>query len=224
MKKVEIEIQLLIRFYDSFFFGGGTGKGEIQSYLLKDIHGFPYISGAALKGCIAEYAAALSKLVPAFNNGEKIFGTGGIQQGSMVFENGILTDKSDYYELQDSLVGVRTGVSVSRYTKAKKEGQLYTMETCGLSGKLVFQSSIHGFLDEDTYRKDIAHLVAAVRLIYSLGGKCTSGLGWLEGPVTCCVKKGPRGYDTNSSEQELIGTEEINQWIREQIGGKKCTG
>lgn len=224
MKKVEIEIQLLIKFYDSFYFGGGTGQGEIQAYLLRDIHGFPYISGAALKGCIAEYAAALSELVPAFSNGEKIFGTGGIQQGSMFFENGILAEKSDYYDLSDSLAEVRTGVSISRYTKAKKEGQLYTVETCGLGGKMVFQSSIHGFMDEDTYQSDIAHLVAAVRLIYSLGGKCSSGLGWLQEPVTCCVKKGPRGYDADSSEQELIETEEINQWIRDQIGGKKCTG
>lgn len=223
MKKVEIEIQLLIRFYDSFFFGGGTGREEIQSYLLKDIHGFPYISGAALKGCIVQYAAALSKLIPAFNNGEKIFGTGGIQQGCMVFENGILVEKSDYYDLQDSLVEARTGVSISRHTRVKKEGQLHTMETCGMGGKMVFQSSIYGFLDEDTYQRDIAHLVAAVRLIYSLGGKSTSGLGWLNEPVTCCVKKGPRGYDANSSEQELIKTEEINQWIRDQIGGKKCT-
>ena len=219
MKKVEIEIQLLIKFYDSFFFGGGTGRGEIQSYLLKDIYGFPYISGSALKGCIAEYAAALSELVPAFNNGEKIFGTAGMQQGSMVFENGILVEKSDYYDLQESLVEVRTGVSINRYTRAKAEGQLYTMETCGLGGKLVFQSSIHGFLDEDTFQRDVAHLVAAIRLIYSMGGKCTSGMGWLHETVTCCVKKGQRGYDANSSQQELIETEEINQWIRDQIGG-----
>lgn len=223
MKKVEIEIQLLIRFYDSFFFGGGTGKGEIQSYLLKDINGFPYISGAALKGCIAEYAAALSKLVPAFSNGEKIFGTGGIQQGCMFFENGTLVGESDYYDFKDSLAEVRTGVSISRYTKTKKEGQLYTAETCGQGGKMVFQSSIHGFLDEDTYQRDLAHLVAAVRLIFALGGKCSSGLGWLQEPIACSVKKGTRGCDADSSKQELIDTEEINQWIREQIGGKKCT-
>lgn len=224
MKKVEIEIQLIIRFYDSFFFGGGTGRGEIQSYLLRDINGFPYISGAALKGCMAEYAAALSKLVPAFSNGEKIFGTGGIQQGNMFFENGILVGKSDYYGLQDSLAEVRTGVSISRYTRAKKEGQLYTVETGGFGGKMVFQSSIHGFMEEDTYQRDIAHLVATARLIFSLGGKCSSGLGWLQEPIVCCVKKGPRGYDIGSSKQELIEAEEINQWIRDWIGGKKCTG
>lgn len=224
MKKVEIEIQLIIRFYDSFFFGGGTGRGGIQSYLLRDIDGFPYISGAALKGCIAQYAAALSKLVPAFNNCEKLFGTGGIQHGCMFFENGILVGQSDYYGLQDSFAEVRTGVSISRYTGAKKEGQLYTVETGGLGGKMVFQSSIHGFLDEDTYQRDIAHMVAAVRLIFSLGGKCSSGLGWLQEPVVCCVKKGSRGYDGESSKQEMINAEEINQWIRDWIGGKKCTG
>lgn len=217
--KVEIEIQLLIKFYDSFYFGGGTGRGEIQSYLLRDVHGVPYISGSALKGCIAEYAAALSKLAPAFQNGNKMFGTGGIRQGSMFFENGTLVAESEYYDLRDSLADVRTGVSISRYTGAKKEGQLYTVETCGMGGKMVFQSSIHGFLDADTCQRDIAHLVAAIRLIYALGGKCSSGLGWLQEPIACCVKKGPRGYDADSSQQQLIETAEIDQWIREQMGG-----
>lgn len=223
MKKAEIEIQLLIKFYDSFFFGGGTGKGQIQSYLLRDIHGFPYIPGAAIKGCIAEYAAALAKIVPAFHNGEKIFGTGGNRQGSMFFENATLAEQSDYCGLQDSFMEMRTGISINRYTRAKKEGQLYTAETCGLGGKMVFQSSIYGFLEEASWQRDIAHLVSAIRLIYSLGGKSSAGLGWLSEPIACCVKKGPRGYDADSSEQELIETGEINQWIREQMGEKKCT-
>ncbi len=217
MKKVEIEMQLIIKFYDSFFFGGGTGNGEIQSYLLRDIHGFPYISGAAIKGCIAEYAAALARLVPAFCNGRKIFGTGGIQQGSMYFENAVLMHQSGYNELQESMRALRTGVSISRYTHAKKEEQLYTMETGGLGGRMTFKGSIHGFLDEDTYQTDIAHLTAAIRLVYSLGGRCSSGLGWLAEPITCCVKKGLRGYNEELSSQELICMEEINQWIKEQV-------
>lgn len=223
MKKVEIEIQLVIKFYDSFFFGGGTGNGEIQSYLMRDINGLPYVSGAALKGCIAEYAAALSKLVPAFDNGEKIFGKGGVQQGSIYFENGRLVREDDYNDLQDSLMEIRTGVSISRYTKAKKEGQLYTMELSGLGGKMAFQSSIHGFLEEDTCQRDIAYLVAAIRLIFSLGGKRSSGLGWLQEPIECHVKIGQRGYGTESSNQEQIKTEDINQWIDDWIGGRKCT-
>ena len=223
MRKVEIEIQLVIKFYDSFFFGGGTGNGEIQSYLLRDINGLPYVSGAALKGCIAQYAAALSRLVPAFDHGEKIFGIGGVQQGSMYFENAKLVHETDYHEWKERLMEARTGVSISRYTKAKKEGQLYTIELSGLGGKMVFQSSIHGFLNEDTYQKDIAYLVAAIRLIYSLGGKRSSGLGWLEEPIECIVKKGQRSYDDKSLDQELILTEDINRWIDEWIGGKKCT-
>lgn len=214
MKKVEIEIQLIIKFYDSFFFGGGTGNGEIQSYLLRDIDGFPYISGAALKGCIAEYAAALSKLVPAFDHGDKIFGTGGVQQGSMYFENGKLMCENDYKELQDRLIELRTGVSISRYTKAKKEGQLYTMEQSGLGGKMVFRSSIRGFLDEDTYQRDVAHLVAAIRLIFSLGGKRSSGLGWLQQPIECQV---------NTSKQKPVRAEDVNKWVKDWIGGKQCT-
>jgi len=217
MKKVEIEIQLIIRFYDSFFFAGGTGNGKIQSYLMRDISGFPYVSGAALKGCIAKYAAALAKLIPALDNGETLFGVGGVQQGNMYFENGKLIGEGDYHGLQGSLMETRTGVSISRYTKAKKEGHLYTIELGGLAGKMAFQSSIHGFMEEETCQRDIAHLVAAIRLIYSLGGKRSSGLGWLQEPIECHVIKG------SLSKRELVGETEVNQWIDDWIGGKKCT-
>ena len=185
--------------------------------------GLPYIPGAALKGYVAQYAAALSKIVPAFNNGEKIFGTGGVQQGSMFFENGTLVQESDYYDLKDNITQKRTGVSISRYTKAKKEGQLYTLESSGYGGNMAFQSSIYGFLDEGTYQKDIAYLAAAIRLIFSMGGKCSSGLGWLQEQVSFCVKKGPRRNRAGAPEQELIEIEEVNRWIKEQIGGKICT-
>lgn len=220
MKKVEIEVRLTIKFYDSFFFGGGIGGGKIQSYLLRDINGFPYISGAALKGCIVEYAVALSQLVPKFDNSDKLFGTGGVQQGSLYFENGNLAERFTYDGLQGKLMELRTGVSINRYTKAKKEGQLYTMELSGMGGDMVFQSSIYGFLDDDTYQKDIAFLVAAIRLIFALGGKRTVGLGWLQSPIECEVFKGEREQKADISKQEKIDPEEINQWIRDWIGGK----
>ena len=215
MKKVEVEIKLRIKFYDSFFFGGGTGNGEIQSYLLRDIGGLPYISGAALKGCIAEYAAALSQIIPEFSNGEKIFGTGGVKQGCMYFENGKLIKREDYYGLQESFMELRTGVSISSYTRAKRDGHLYTMELSGLGGYMVFESSITGFLDEDTYQKDIAYLVAAVRLIYALGGKRSAGLGWLKEQIGCEVYKISEG-----EQKELVKSTDVNQWIKDWIGGK----
>ena len=128
--------------------------------------------------------------------------------------------EDDYNDLHDSLTEVRTGISINRYTKVNKEGQLYKMELSGLGGKMTFQSSIHGFLDENTYQKDIAYLVAAIRLIFSLGGKRSSGLGWLQEPIECHVKKGQRGYSAETSEQELIKKEDIDQWIADWIGGK----
>ena len=140
MKKIEFEIKLLIKFYDSFFFGGGNGSGEIQSYLLRDINGFPYISGSALKGCMSKYAAALSYLVPEFNHHGELFGTGGVKQGSLYFENGNLTSESAsvYSGMQEEITEIRTGVSINDYTGAKKEGFLYAMELSGMGGNMVF--------------------------------------------------------------------------------------
>ena len=54
MGKIKVKIKLEIGFYDSFFFGGGNGLGEIQSYMQKDIQGLPYISGSALKGSMVK--------------------------------------------------------------------------------------------------------------------------------------------------------------------------
>jgi len=223
MKKVEAEIRLKIQFYDAFFFGGGTGNGKIQSYLLRDVHGFPYISGAALKGCIAEYAAALSQLYPALSNWEGIFGVGGVRQGAMYFENGVLTDPLSYQGMQDSLLEVRTGISINPYTKTKKENYLYTMELSGQGGSMAFQSRIYGFLEEDTYQRDVAHLVAAARLIFALGGKRSSGLGWLQSPIECQVLIGERGRGSDTVRQEAQSPSEINQWLKQWMGEKACT-
>ncbi len=223
MRKVEVEIRLKMQFYDAFFFGGGTGTGMIQSYLLRDIHDFPYISGAALKGCIAEYAAALSQLFPALSNWEGIFGTSGVRQGAMYFENGTLINPLSYQGMQDNLLELRTGVSINPYTKAKKEGHLYTMELSGQGGSMAFQSCIYGFLDEDAYQRDVAHLVAAARLIFALGGKRSSGLGWLQSPIECQVLIGKRGQGTDFPRQEPVSPSEINRWLKQWIGGKACT-
>ena len=225
MKKIEFEMKLFIKFYDVFFVGGGNGSGEIQSYLMRDINRFPYISGAALKGCIAEYAAMLSQLIPDFNHHEQLFGIGGVKQGSLYFENGNLTSESAslYSGMQENITELRTGVSISHYTGTKRDGHLYTMELSGMGGGLTFESSIYGFLDESCFEKDIAYLVASARMIFALGGRRTAGLGWLKSPIECQVLTGNREPYSGTAEQTLIGSDVINKWIRHWMGGTKCT-
>lgn len=213
---VEIEIKLTIRFYNSFFFGEGTGNGEIQSYLRRDAKGSPYIPGSALKGCMAEYAAALSRLTTGFMHYEEIFGTAGTRRGGMYFYNGTLKDREQDAGPEEKNTELRTGVRISRYTRAKKEGQLYTMETGG--GSMEFQSSIYGFLKQENYEENIAHLVAAARMVYALGGRGSAGLGWLQEPIGCRVMKGEKGRTNGPTKQKEIKTETINQWIRNYLG------
>lgn len=203
MRKVEVRIELEIKFYDTFFFGGGTGQGNIQSYLMRDVQGYPYISGAALKGCIREYANALAEFYPASVKKEKLFGIGGNQQGCLYLENGRLVNHEMYEGMQEHTTELRTSVSINRYTRAKREGQLYTMEISGQGGNMVFGSNIQGFLDEDTYKEEIAYLVSAIKMIFALGGRKSAGLGWLEKPINCIVY----------IEGEKISSEEIDNWI-----------
>lgn len=204
MRKIEVKMELKIKFYDAFFFGGGTGNGNIQSYLMRDIHGYPYISGAALKGCISDSANALSEVYPISYRKNVLFGIGGTQQGRLFFGNGKLQNPEEYRELEQYIVDLRTGVSISRYTKTKKEGHLFTMETSGQGGRMVFKSDIYGFLDEKTYKEEIAYLAASARFLFALGGGKSSGLGWLAEPMDCNVY----------ANECLIKQEDVYQWIK----------
>ena len=208
MKKIKVNIKLEIRFFDSFFFGGGNGLGEIQSYLQKDIQGHPYISGSALKGIMSEYTAVLSDFFKSANRRNLLFGSGGNAKGLLYFENGRLEEK--YEELTELLSGYKTQVSINPYTGAKSDKKLHTIETGGAGGILVFQSSIHGYLEEQTYKEDVAYILAAVHMIFALGGRRSSGLGWLSEPIVCSVYCGDN--------QEIpVGQEEIRQWMEEGV-------
>ena len=44
-------------------------------------------------------------------------------------------------------------------------------------------------MDADTYQRDIAHIIAAVRMIFAMGGRRSAGLGWLRCPIQCQVVK-----------------------------------
>lgn len=209
MSKVEIKIELKIKFYNMFFFGGGSGAGNMHSYLLRDMEGFPYISGAALKGCISDYVSALGDFYPQLTrSGKALFGTGGLRAGRLYFSNGELEDKDTYRHMQGLYTLFKTGIAMNNYTHSKKEGGLYTVEAGGQTGTMVFASTISGFLDSDDYKELLALLISAIRMIFALGGKRSSGFGWLASPVDCAVY----------IDHVKLPSEEINQWI----GGALC--
>ena len=124
MGKIKVKIKLEIGFYDSFFFGGGNGLGEIQSYMQKDIQGLPYISGSALKGSMAAYAAVLSDFFKSGKRRTILFGTGGNAKGILYFENGKLEEKEAYEEMSGQTFGYKTQVSINPYTGTKSYKKL----------------------------------------------------------------------------------------------------
>ena len=210
MGKIKVKIKLEIGFYDSFFFGGGNGLGEIQSYMKKDIQGLPYISGSALEGSMAAYAAVLSDFFKSGKRRTILFGTGGNAKGILYFENGKLEEKEAYEEMSGQTFGYKTQVSINPYTGTKSYKKLHTIETGGMGGLMRFQSSIHGYMEEETYKEDIAYILATVRMIFALGGRRSSGLGWLNEPIACSVYCG-------DNRKFPVGEEEIRQWMEEGI-------
>lgn len=208
MRKLDVQIALQINFYDNFFIGGGRGSGNIHAYALKDINGNPYIPASALKGCISQCAYGLESFFEGVD-AMQLFGKGGTHHGILYIDNAKLMHGEKYKGMEGHLYDYRTGVSISRYTKAKKEGNLRTIETSGIGGEMVFESNIQGFLREDTYQKEVALLISSIRLLFALGGGRSAGMGWLKEPIRCNVRV----------DGEQIQEEEVNNWI----GGGLCT-
>lgn len=206
MGKIDVRIELMIQFYNNFYIGGGSGTGMIHSYLLKDVNGLPYIPASTIKGYISQSAGSLVHFFPNINK-ELLFGRGGTQRGILYFENGKLINEKEYQEMKSSLIDLKTGISISQYTRTNRTGQLYTMETTGQGGTMKYKSQIQGFLSDDKYKEQIAFLVSAVRFIIAIGGKRSTGLGWLTNSIKCDV----------FLDDEKISAETIDKWVEEAI-------
>lgn len=208
MGKVDVRIELFIQFYNNFFIGGGTENGSAHSYLLRDTNSLPYIPASTLKGCISQCAASINNFFTDVNL-DYLFGKSGNQHGVLYFEHGKLINEKEYAELKSYLTDFSTGVKISRYTKTKRNGQLYTRETSGYGGEMIFQSQVQGFLTDENYQNEITCLVGAIRFLFAIGGGRSAGLGWLKKPIFCKV----------FIDEEEVSEEKINEWI----GGIRCT-
>jgi CRISPR/Cas system CSM-associated protein Csm3 (group 7 of RAMP superfamily) len=197
MGKVELRIELRIQFYNNFYIGGGTGNGNIQAYLLRDFKGLPYIPAATLKGCIAQSACTLSECFKGIDC-DYLFGKAGNQHGCLYFENGKLEQEELFDTMAAKLIDLKTGIQISRVTKTNRAGQLYTMETSGQGGAMIYGGAIQGFLLPEEYQRNVQFLVAAIRFIFALGGSRSAGLGWLARPIQCIVYKDGQQFSVYS--------------------------
>jgi CRISPR-associated protein Csm3 len=207
----------------NFFTGGGNGNGYIDSYLLKDAEGKPYIPGSLIKGKLRYYSEMIAntenndelacKLSVNHNQNYKednpecrcsvciIYGWQGNKKGFLTFYDAKINSNSLY----ENVVKTRTGTKVDRYLKTVVKGALYTVETT--VDNLVFEGTISGYLPEKTYKKDIFLLGASFNMIDSIGGNQSRGFGFV---------------GDKSFEVYLNGTPEINNIYDWKEGVNDC--
>lgn len=194
MSKVHIELKLTLNFYNGMFIGGGKGSGLIDSFVIKDHKNRPYIPASTIKGRIRYNYALLLNSFPKlgefcnFNgkNDEKnhqckcevctVFGGEGNNPGLLYFD-----DLKMDNDLEESkyLYSVRTGILVNRYNKQVKDEALFKFETSAIGEEQQFTGCIEGYLQDKDYKKQLLLIYTAIKMIKTLGGNQSRGLGWL---------------------------------------------
>lgn len=199
MSKIKLKIELSLSFYNGVHIGGGKGSGFIDSLVLKDYKGNPYIPGSSLKGRIrynyallinsfsgigtlCGFTGASNKNVLSCNCDVcKLFGGRGNNPGMLYFQDLKLKDSNTN---KNALYSVRTGIQIDRFSNVVKDKALFTLETSGISENNPFVGFIEGYIDEKDYKQQIILLYTAIKMIESLGGNQSRGFGWISNNST----------------------------------------
>lgn len=191
-----IEIKLNAVFTSPFLVStGALADSSADKPTFKDGRGRPIIPGSALKGRLRhtceklirtlqtnEHAACQSPnpqftcpLDPDRLNDYcpicKLFGSPR-RPSSLVFTD--LSWAETELELPTTL---RTGVSIGRSRRVAEPQRLFRLETVAPLPQLVYQGEIYGHLNDDTPANLMALLVGGLKLLNTLGGQHTRGLG-----------------------------------------------
>lgn len=197
--KSDVRVTVTLRFYNEYYTGGGKGAGIIQSYLLRDIHGRPYLPASLLKGCLRHNATRLQPFFPGAQGVVgALFGEPGISKAILYFENAPLRHYEDIAPVH--LLEKRTGIAIRRQTRKALDKHLFTMETSGSAGAMEFQAEIQGYVP--ACERALPLLYASIRFLKTMGGGKSRGLGWLAEPPRCDI----------TVDGKSIETSEIGQW------------
>lgn len=201
MARHKIEMQLRLGLDTPLHVGTGYGMANyLDARTQTDHENYPYIPGSSLKGRLRYY---LRRLLSSWNGPadvsapiENLFGAKD-QVGSLFFGN--LRLDSEWRNLiarlrQDGTGGNtaaeriqtqrRTNVMLSRLRGVAMERRLFTVET--VPPPLAFEGRIRGYLpdcdrtltiNDQTYPRDLALLIAACSALTHLGGRKSRGLG-----------------------------------------------
>lgn len=162
---MSIEIyKLIIKTKTPFNISSGNQEnGIVKSTSIKDINGNPYISGSTIKGKIREQY----RMITDEERTKELFGDGGYKPSKIIVDNFYLSNN-------EYSTSIRYGNAIDRYRKVTIDGALYSKEV--ISGTFVGEIEVN--YDSDNSIKD--DLKLAIKMISSIGGSTSSGLGKVE--------------------------------------------
>lgn len=202
MNNLEINFEIITQ--SAFFIGSGLGiAGIVDRGCLKDNKGFIYIPGSSIKGKVRYYTKRLVQqpyfkttlpICETLTNPEickfeppcvicRLFGSR-YTEGALNFLDAKLNKEFQSIIKKNNPLDIkyqtslRSNNKINRYTRTTEEGHLFTTET-GEYG-FIFNGKITGNLGGIVIEKvpiELAVLLAGIRLVDSIGGQKSRGLG-----------------------------------------------
>lgn len=197
MPAVEIDLTIVLR--TPLSIGAGSSAGSLaDKSIVRDGWGRPVIPGSQLKGKLRHAAEALARALnqyvadlPRAGQAEQpdsrcviqaIFGGPETRRAPLRFADLVLADTSQSLDelAIDSSMGLRRpqlrpSVSINRRRGTAEDARLLLQETTADNLIFTHERAISGELDEE---RQLALLLAALRLTPRWGGAKSRGLGW----------------------------------------------
>jgi hypothetical protein len=168
-----------LKFYDYWHISSGLSAGaRLDSTVIKDDHGLPYVAGKIIKGLSREMAELLE------DEGfvKECFGGKGVMMGRCYFSNATLERKTAEQiisnHLQDNLYDIIASTQIDDKTGVAKDNSLREIE-------VVVPLSLTGEI-QDVPEVYVKNLTQALRMIKRMGLNRNRGLGRCEFVVEEC--------------------------------------
>lgn len=171
---------------------GHATSGLVDSFIIKDTRGLPYIPGTTLKGRLKYYIQQFAR----DEDLERLFGKGGNTPGQLIFTDAKL-------QQPQAAIEIRSTIQVDRFRKVVVDKALGFSEAARID--LPLYGEIRGFLNNDTAKRDVALIYLGLKALTYIGGGKSKGLGRV------------RASGNFVLDGREISESTIKEWVREIV-------
>jgi CRISPR/Cas system CSM-associated protein Csm3 (group 7 of RAMP superfamily) len=187
-----VKLKYKVKFLDYWHLSSGLSAGaKLDSTVVKDNDGLPYLSGKTLKGLVREMAEIIKLEEEKKNFIKKCFGDEGIEMGECYFSNAKLpkgiADEILENNLEDKLYDVIASTKIGKEDKFK-DGKQIEKKDIAVDNSLreievVVPITLEGCIDNvlSVYKDE---MIQALKMIKRMGLNRNRGLGRCEITIT----------------------------------------